>query len=49
MICVVIFQVIFGYLLAGSLIGPSGLNFISEMVQVKRSVATYGPHSYRNF
>lgn len=27
-------QVITGYLLAGSIIGPGGLNFISEMVQV---------------
>jgi Kef-type K+ transport system membrane component KefB len=26
--------VITGYLLAGSIIGPGGLNFISEMVQV---------------
>lgn len=28
------FQVITGYLLAGSLIGPGGLSFVSEMVQV---------------
>lgn len=28
------FQVIVGYLLAGSLVGPGGLNFINEMVQV---------------
>ena len=28
-------QVITGYLLAGSLIGPGGLNFVSEMVQVR--------------
>jgi Kef-type K+ transport system membrane component KefB len=27
-------QVIVGYLLAGSLVGPGGLNLISEMVQV---------------
>jgi len=27
--------VIVGYLLAGSLVGPGGLNFISEMVQVE--------------
>lgn len=27
-------QVITGYLLAGSIIGPGGLSFISEMVQV---------------
>lgn len=30
----VLMQVITGYLLAGSIIGPGGLNFISEMVQV---------------
>lgn len=28
-------QVITGYLLAGSIIGPGGLNFVSEMVQVR--------------
>uniref|UniRef100_A0A803NG32 Cation/H+ exchanger transmembrane domain-containing protein n=1 Tax=Cannabis sativa TaxID=3483 RepID=A0A803NG32_CANSA len=33
--------VITGYLLAGSLIGPGGLNFISEMVQVE-TVAQFG-------
>ncbi|ONK73030.1 uncharacterized protein A4U43_C04F26370 [Asparagus officinalis] len=33
--------VIVGYLLAGSLIGPGGLNFISEMVQVE-TVAQFG-------
>jgi hypothetical protein len=27
-------QVITGYLLAGSIIGPGGFNFVSEMVQV---------------
>lgn len=27
-------QVITGYLLAGSLIGPGGFSFVSEMVQV---------------
>ena len=35
------FQVIVGYLLAGSLVGPGGLNFISEMVQVTQSLAAY--------
>lgn len=30
----IICQVIVGYLLAGSIIGPGGLKFISEMVQV---------------
>lgn len=29
-----ILQVFTGYLLAGSLIGPGGLSFVSEMVQV---------------
>lgn len=29
-----VFQVITGYLLAGSIIGPGGFRFISEMVQV---------------
>lgn len=29
-----IWQVITGYLLAGSIIGPGGLSFVSEMVQV---------------
>ncbi|XP_020261844.1 K(+) efflux antiporter 4-like isoform X1 [Asparagus officinalis] len=33
--------VITGYLLAGSLIGPGGLNFVSEMVQVE-TVAQFG-------
>ncbi|CAN7037628.1 unnamed protein product [Brassica rapa subsp. trilocularis] len=33
--------VITGYLLAGSIIGPGGLNFISEMVQVE-TVAQFG-------
>ncbi|XP_024437737.2 K(+) efflux antiporter 5 isoform X5 [Populus trichocarpa] len=33
--------VIVGYLLAGSIIGPGGLNFISEMVQVE-TVAQFG-------
>ncbi|KAJ0968663.1 hypothetical protein J5N97_025580 [Dioscorea zingiberensis] len=33
--------VIVGYLLAGSLIGPGGLNFINEMVQVE-TVAQFG-------
>ncbi|KFK25438.1 hypothetical protein AALP_AA8G115200 [Arabis alpina] len=33
--------VISGYLLAGSIIGPGGLNFISEMVQVE-TVAQFG-------
>ena len=28
-------QVISGYLLAGSFIGPGGLGFVSEMVQVR--------------
>lgn len=32
--CWIICQVIVGYLLAGSIIGPGGLKFISEMVQV---------------
>lgn len=27
-------QVITGYLLAGSIVGPGGFNFVSEMVQV---------------
>ncbi|XP_020260520.1 K(+) efflux antiporter 6-like [Asparagus officinalis] len=36
-----LFQVITGYLLAGSLIGPGGLNFVSEMVQVE-TVAQFG-------
>ncbi|KAK1307537.1 K(+) efflux antiporter 5 [Acorus calamus] len=31
-------EVIVGYLLAGSIIGPGGLNFISEMVQVEMVV-----------
>ncbi|KAL8095956.1 hypothetical protein AgCh_037073 [Apium graveolens] len=35
------FFVIVGYLLAGSLIGPGGLKFISEMVQVE-TVAQFG-------
>ncbi|KAG5533724.1 hypothetical protein RHGRI_027793 [Rhododendron griersonianum] len=35
------FLVIVGYLLAGSLIGPGGLKFISEMVQVE-TVAQFG-------
>ncbi|KAJ1442786.1 coiled-coil domain-containing protein [Sesbania bispinosa] len=30
----IIWQVITGYLLAGSIVGPGGFNFISEMVQV---------------
>lgn len=30
----IIWQVITGYLLAGSIIGPGGFNFINEMVQV---------------
>nr|UNQ45085.1 K+ efflux antiporter 6 [Olimarabidopsis pumila] len=34
-------KVITGYLLAGSIIGPGGLNFISEMVQVE-TVAQFG-------
>ncbi|CAK7337118.1 unnamed protein product [Dovyalis caffra] len=34
-------KVIVGYLLAGSIIGPGGLNFISEMVQVE-TVAQFG-------
>ncbi|KAF3321293.1 K(+) efflux antiporter 5 [Carex littledalei] len=34
--------VIVGYLLAGSLMGPGGLNFISEMVQVVETVAQFG-------
>jgi hypothetical protein len=38
------FQVIVGYLLAGSLVGPGGLNFISEMVQVTESLAAYKLH-----
>ena len=34
--CFEILQVITGYLLAGSVIGPGGLSFVSEMVQVCR-------------
>lgn len=30
----IIWQVITGYLLAGSIVGPGGFNFINEMVQV---------------
>ena len=29
-----LYQVITGYLLAGSIVGPGGLSFVSEMVQV---------------
>lgn len=35
--CVIFYQVITGYLLAGSIIGPGGFNFVSEMVQVRFS------------
>ncbi|CAL5323079.1 unnamed protein product [Camellia sinensis] len=38
--------VIVGYLLAGSLIGPGGLNFISEMVQGPRSIPSSGPGGF---
>lgn len=34
-LCYLCFKVIVGYLLAGSLIGPGGLKFISEIVQVR--------------
>ena len=34
-------KVITGYLLAGSLIGPGGFNFISEMVQVCISLQSF--------
>lgn len=34
---VIFYQVITGYLLAGSIIGPGGFNFVSEMVQVRCS------------
>ena len=34
-LCVLCFQVSVGYLLAGSLIGPGGLKFINEIVQVR--------------
>lgn len=31
----ILLQVITGYLLAGSVIGPGGFSFVSEMVQVR--------------
>lgn len=34
-------QVISGYLLAGSVIGPGGFNFVSEMVQVCFTLQIY--------
>jgi Kef-type K+ transport system membrane component KefB len=32
----ILWQVITGYLLAGSIVGPGGFNFINEMVQVSQ-------------